>query len=110
MAEVEKWAFGVIGAVIGIFSTLMGSHRFLQNQLNKYKEAIDAKLAKHEEDVQFSIDEKVDKATFNTDMKHMAKTIESLNETVKDGHKAIFDELKSVNDKLFSVVRNGTKK
>lgn len=95
-----KWATGTI---IAIFGTIFGSYKFTQGQIDKHKEATDKAIDEHRKTVHnFDC---VREKDCKEDREHLADHMKRTTKTVEDMSRAIFKEIKSLNDKLFDIVK-----
>ena len=102
MNEVEgfyKWAVGV---VIAIFTAIFGTHRHMQGQLDKHKAETEERLEnltciKQEE-------YKKDQRQHKEDQQRLEDHLKDLGRIIEKNSTALFKEIKSINDKIFSHV------
>ena len=98
-----KWATGTL---IALFATIFGSYKFTQGQIDKHKEATDKAIDEHRKTVHdFDC---VHEKYFKEDREHLAEHMKRTSKNLEDISKAIFKELKSLNDKLFDIVKENS--
>jgi len=95
-----KWATGTLTV---IFVAIFGSYKFTQGQIDKHKEATDKALDKHKKEVHAY--DCVHERDCREDREHLSEHMKRTTKQMEDMGKAIFEELKSLNDKLFAVVK-----
>ena len=96
-----KWATGTL---IAIFTTIFGSHKYTQSQIDKHKEATDTALSKHREEVHAF--DCVHEKDCKEDREHLADHMKRTTKSVEDMSKAILKELRSINTKIFEIVKD----
>ncbi len=94
-----KWATGTLTV---IFVTIFGSYKFTQGQIDKHKEAVKKDLDAHKATVHAA--ECVDEKSCKIDRDHLAEHMKRMAADHAASSKAIFLEIKSLNDKLFKIV------
>lgn len=94
-----KWATGTITV---IFVTIFGSYKFTQGQIDKHKEAVKKDLDAHKATVH-SYD-CVEEKTCKEDRDHLAEHMKRMADNHAASSKAIFKEIKSLNDKFFKLL------
>ena len=94
-----KWA---TGSIIGILGIVFGSYKFTQGQVDKHKEAVKKDLDDHKATVHAY--DCVEEKTCKEDRDHLAEHMKRMARDNAASSKAIFLEIKSLNDKLFKIV------
>jgi gas vesicle protein len=111
MASIEensiKYILGAAGLVSALFGSIFGSHKYMQSQLDKHKANTDKAIDDHKDEVKYSL-EKL-QGDYKDDMKHLADHAKRTTKLVEDNTKAIFDELKTLNQRVFDIVKEGSK-
>jgi hypothetical protein len=97
-----KWATGTI---IGILSIVFGSYKFTQSQIDKHKAATDKSIEKHKAEVHAA--ECVDEKSCKEDRDHLVDHMKRMATDHATSSKIIFLEIKSINDKLFDMAKDG---
>ena len=95
-----KWA---TGSIIGILSIVFGSYKFTQSQLDKHRESTSKALAAHKAEVHAA--ECVDEKSCKEDRDHLIEHMKRMAEDHSRLSRAIFKEIKSLNDKVFDIVK-----
>ena len=96
-----KWATGTITV---IFVTIFGSYKFTQGQIDKHKASQEEALTKHKEEVHAA--ECVDEKSCKEDRDHLIEHIKRMATDHASTSRAIFKEIKSLNDKVFQIVKD----
>jgi len=95
MQEVDGFFKWIIGVVVAIFGTMFGTHRHMQNQLDKHREEIQERLASLT---------CVQKEDYRSDQGRLEDSIKDIGTSVEKNSNAIFKEIKSINEKIFAHV------
>ncbi|MCK5612979.1 hypothetical protein KAR91_64490 [Candidatus Pacearchaeota archaeon] len=100
-----KWATGTI---VSLFATIFGSYKFTQGQIDKHKDAIDKTIDEHKKEIHADLNmfDCVQTKDCKEDRDHLADHMKRMAKTHSNTSRAIFKELKSLNDKLFEVVKD----
>ena len=97
-----KFLGWVTGTIIALFATIFGSYKFTQGQVDKHKEAVKKDLDDHKATVHAY--DCVEEKTCKEDRDHLAEHMKRMAGDHADSSKAIFKEIKSLNDKLFKLL------
>lgn len=95
-----KWATGTLTV---IFVIIFGSYKFTQGQIDKHKEAVKKDLDVHKKTVHAY--DCVDSKSCKEGREHLAEHMKRMAKDHAVSSKAIFEEIKSLNDKLFDIVK-----
>ena len=96
-----KWA---TGSIIGILSIVFGSYKFTQGQVDKHKEAVKKDLDDHKATVHAY--DCVEEKSCKEDREHLASHMKRMAKDHAASSRAIFTEIKSLNDKVFQIVKD----
>ena len=99
-----KFLAWATGTIVALFGAMFGSYRFTQNQLDKHKESTSKDLAAHKAEVHAA--DCVSGKSCKEDREHLADHMKRTTKQIEGMSKAIFDEIKSLNDKLFEIVKD----
>lgn len=99
-----KFIAWVTGTIVALFGTIFGSYRFTQGQIDKHKEAVKKDIDDHKATVHAY--DCVEEKTCKEDREHLSEHMKRTTKQMEDMGKAIFKELKSINDKIFEIVKD----